>query len=136
MLDFINSLLVEYEEWLIIVGIVSAVVFVVSLVAMPFLLSKIPVDYFVQNKQHKTATKGIGGLLIVVIKTSVGLVLLLAGIIMLVTPGQGIISILLGLFLLEFPGKRKLELKFINHEPTFKTLNWLRSKVDHPPFKR
>jgi hypothetical protein len=37
--------------------------------------------------------------------------LLLAGIIMLVTPGQGIISIVLGLFLMEFPGKRKLELK-------------------------
>jgi hypothetical protein len=49
-------------------------------------------------------------------------VLLIAGIIMLVTPGQGIISILLGLFLMEFPGKRKLELKLINHEPTFKHL--------------
>ncbi|CAC9533161.1 hypothetical protein [uncultured Gammaproteobacteria bacterium] len=136
MLDFINSVFAEYEDLLITVGVISAVVFVVSLLAMPFLLSKIPVDYFVQNKQHKVEIKGVSGLLIVAIKTIVGLVLLLAGIIMLVTPGQGIISILLGLFLLEFPGKRKLELKFINHEPTFKTLNWLRSKVNHPPFKR
>ncbi|CAB9540723.1 hypothetical protein [uncultured Gammaproteobacteria bacterium] len=136
MLDFINSVFAEYEDLLITVGVISAVVFVVSLLAMPFLLSKIPVDYFVQNKQYKVEIKGVSGLLIVAIKTIVGLVLLLAGIIMLVTPGQGIISILLGLFLLEFPGKRKLELKFINHEPTFKTLNWLRSKVNHPPFKR
>ncbi|CAC9641252.1 hypothetical protein [uncultured Gammaproteobacteria bacterium] len=136
MLDFINSVFAEYEDLLITVGVISAVVFVVSLLAMPFLLSKIPVDYFVQNKQHKVEIKGVSGLLIVAIKIIVGLVLLLAGIIMLVTPGQGIISILLGLFLLEFPGKRKLELKFINHEPTFKTLNWLRSKVNHPPFKR
>ncbi len=136
MLDFINSVFSEYEDLLITVGVISAIVFVVSLLAMPFLLSKIPVDYFVQNKQHKVEIKGVSGLLIVAIKTIVGLVLLLAGIIMLVTPGQGIISILLGLFLLEFPGKRKLELKFINHEPTFKTLNWLRSKVNHPPFKR
>jgi hypothetical protein len=116
MLDFINSVFAEYEDLLITVGVISAVVFVVSLLAMPFLLSKIPVDYFVQNKQHKVEIKGVSGLLIVAIKTIVGLVLLLAGIIMLVTPGQGIISILLGLFLLEFPGKRKLELKFINNE--------------------
>jgi hypothetical protein len=36
---------------------------------MPFLLSKIPVDYFVQNKQHKVEIKGVSGLLIVAIKT-------------------------------------------------------------------
>lgn len=136
MLDFINNILIEYENLLIIVGVISAVVFVVSLVAMPFLLSKIPVDYFVQNKQHKAEIKGLRDLLIIGIKTIVGLVLFLAGIVMLVTPGQGIISILLGLFLLEFPGKRKLELKFIHHELTFKTMNWLRSKANRPPFKR
>jgi hypothetical protein len=55
---------------------------------------------------------------------------------MLVTPGQGVISILLGLFLMEFPGKRTLELKFINHTPTYKTLNWLRRKAGKPPFNR
>ncbi|CAC9434532.1 hypothetical protein BHECKSOX2_926 [Bathymodiolus heckerae thiotrophic gill symbiont] len=136
MLDFINSLLVEYEELLVTVGIVSAVIFVISLVLMPWLLSKIPVDYFMQSNQHKAEIKGFGSLLIAIIKTGIGLVLLLAGIIMLVTPGQGIISILLGLFLMEFPGKRKLEIKFINHDPTFKTLNWLRSKTNHSPFNR
>ncbi|MDC9714877.1 MAG: PGPGW domain-containing protein [Gammaproteobacteria bacterium] len=136
MLDFINSLLAEYEELLVTVSIVSAVIFVISLALMPWLLGKIPVDYFVQNNQRRTEIKDFGSLLIVIVKTSIGLVLLLAGIIMLVTPGQGVISILLGLFLMEFPGKRKLEIKFINHESTFKTLNWLRSKVNHPPFNR
>jgi hypothetical protein len=60
----------------------------------------------------------------------------LAGIIMLVTPGQGVISIILGIFLMEFPGKRQLEIKFINHNPTFKTLNWLRDKAGKTPFIR
>ncbi len=55
---------------------------------------------------------------------------------MLVTPGQGIITIFLGLFLMEFPGKRKLELKFIKHNPTFKALNWLRNKAGKSPFTR
>jgi high-affinity Fe2+/Pb2+ permease len=52
MLDFINSVFAEYEDLLITVGVISAVVFVVSLLAMPFLLSKIPVDYFVQLQGH------------------------------------------------------------------------------------
>jgi UPF0716 family protein affecting phage T7 exclusion len=65
-----------------------------------------------------------------------GFVLLIAGIIMLITPGQGVISIVLGLFLMEFPGKRNLELKLINNDATFKTLNWLRSKAGKLPFQR
>jgi hypothetical protein len=55
---------------------------------------------------------------------------------MLITPGQGVVSILMGLFLMEFPGKNTLELKFINHDQTFKTLNWLRNKAGKPPLKR
>ena len=62
--------------------------------------------------------------------------LLFAGIIMLVTPGQGIVTIVLGLFLMEFPGKRKLEVKLIHNDVTFKTLNWLRDKANKPPLKR
>lgn len=55
---------------------------------------------------------------------------------MLVTPGQGIVTIVLGLFLMEFPGKRKLEVKLIHNDVTFKTLNWLRDKANKPPLKR
>jgi archaellum biogenesis protein FlaJ (TadC family) len=117
-------------------GIASFVVFVSSLLLTPFLLGKIPQDYFVHTNQQKVEIKHLGHLIIVISRTIVGFVLLIAGIIMLVTPGQGIISILLGLFLMEFPGKRKLELKLINHEPTFKALNWLRGKANKDPFER
>ncbi|CAC9566570.1 hypothetical protein BPUTSESOX_1003 [uncultured Gammaproteobacteria bacterium] len=132
MLDFINKLIIEYEEMLLIVGIISGIVFVVSLLAMPFLLGKIPVDYFSQSNQCKRDCNFV----VATIKNLVGLVLLLAGIIMLVTPGQGIISILLGLFLMEFPGKRKLELKLISNDTTFQAINWLRNKAGAPPLER
>lgn len=132
MLDLISSYFAEYEYILITIGIVSGVVFIVSLLAMPWLLGAIPVDYFTNDNHCKNESH----FFITVIKNLFGFVLLLVGVIMLVTPGQGIISILLGLFLMEFPGKRQLELKLINHNPTFKTLNWLRSKANKPPFKR
>ena len=136
MLDFITQATVDYQHYFIWVGIVSFVVFVVSLLLTPFLLGKIPQDYFIHTNQHKLEINHLSHLVTVVIRTLIGFVLLVAGIIMLVTPGQGVISILLGLFLMEFPGKRKLELILINHEPTFKALNWLRSKANKPPFER
>jgi len=136
MLDFITQATADYQHYFIWVGVVSFIVFVVSLLLTPFLLGKIPQEYFVHTNQHKVEINHLGHLVVVIIRTLIGFVLLVAGIIMLVTPGQGIISILLGLFLMEFPGKRKLELKIINHEPTFKALNWLRSKANKPPFDR
>ncbi len=136
MLDFITQATADYQHYFIWVGVVSFIVFVVSLLLTPFLLGKIPQDYFIHTNQHKVEIKHPGHLVVVIIRTLIGFVLLVAGIIMLVTPGQGVISILIGLFLMEFPGKRKLELKLINHEPTFKALNWLRSKANKPPFDR
>ncbi len=136
MLDFITQATADYHQYFIWVGIVSFVVFVASLLLTPLLLGKIPQDYFIHTNQHKVEIEHLGHLIIVVIRTLIGFVLLIAGIIMLVTPGQGIITIFLGLFLMEFPGKRKLELKFIKHNPTFKALNWLRNKAGKSPFTR
>ena len=136
MLDFITQAIADYHQYFVWMGIVSFVFFVGSLLLTPFLLGKIPQDYFIHTNQHKVEIEHLGHLIIVIIRTLIGFVLIIAGIIMLVTPGQGIISILLGLFLMEFPGKRKLELKLINHEPTFKALNWLRGKAGKDPFDR
>ncbi|BBB23565.1 conserved hypothetical protein [Isorropodon fossajaponicum endosymbiont JTNG4] len=136
MLDDIMALLSQFEDVLMMIGIVSGVVFVISLLLMPYLLGLIPSNYFLKNPEKQLKINKPFGLIKLILKTLIGFILLVAGIIMLVTPGQGLISILLGLFLMEFPGKRQLELKLINHQPTFKTLNWLRSKANKPPFKR
>ncbi len=132
MLDFINNIFAEYENILIAIGIISGIVFIVSILAMPWLLGKIPADYFVRNNYRKNGRN----FFITTIKNFFGFVLLLVGIIMLLTPGQGVISILLGLFLMEFPGKRNLELKIIRNDATFKAINWLREKAKKPPLER
>jgi Ca2+/Na+ antiporter len=136
MLDFITQATADYHQYFVWMGIVSFVVFITSLLLTTSLIGKIPQDYFIHTNKHKVEIEHLGHLIIVVIRTLIGFVLLIAGIIMLVTPGQGIITILLGLFLMEFPGKRKLELKFIKHNPTFKALNWLRNKAGKSPFTR
>ncbi len=136
MLDSITDLIAQYEDILVLFSIISAVIFIITLLLTPYLLGLIHSDYFTKANPHKLEIEHIGHVIVVIIRSAIGLVLFVAGVIMLVTPGQGVVSILLGLFLMEFPGKRRLELRLINHNPTFKTLNWLRAKAKKPPFKR
>ncbi|MBE8189465.1 MAG: hypothetical protein HAW58_01025 [Candidatus Thioglobus sp.] len=127
LLDF----LLQYQQFFVILGLLSSALFIGTLLLTPYLLGLIPVNYFVVKTQKNSYNFWILGL-----KNILGLLLILAGIIMLITPGQGIISILVGLFLMDFPGKRNLEIKLIGHNGTFKTVNWLRNKAGKPPFIR
>ncbi|MDG2395972.1 PGPGW domain-containing protein [Candidatus Thioglobus sp.] len=136
MLDQILAIINQYEEILIMLSIISGVIFVLTLLITPFLLGLIPENYFSASYVKPTQSNTLLGFIKTIVTTILGTVLLLAGIIMLVTPGQGVISILIGLFLMQFPGKRKLELKLIKHNSTFKALNWLRNKAAKPPFIR
>jgi hypothetical protein len=71
--------------------------------------------------------------LILIIKNIFGMVLLLAGISMLVLPGQGILTIMMGLVLLNFPGKRRFERWLIRKQSILRALNWLRRRAGHAP---
>ncbi len=63
------------------------------------------------------------------LKGLLGIGLLLAGIAMLVLPGQGLLTILVAISLLEFPGKRRLELTLVRRRSILGTLNWIRNKA-------
>jgi ABC-type multidrug transport system fused ATPase/permease subunit len=136
MLDTVYEFSSNYQQYFVLVGMISAAVFVVSLLLTPFLVGLIPEDYFIDQSRHKLRINHPVHLVFVIFRTIIGFILFIAGVIMLITPGQGVVSILMGLFLMEFPGKNTLELKFINHDQTFKTLNWLRNKAGKPPLKR
>ncbi|MCS5592089.1 MAG: hypothetical protein NZ775_06180 [Gammaproteobacteria bacterium] len=136
MLDFILDTYNRYEEYVVLVVTVSALVFVVSLIFAPFLISKIPQDYFTNPQFHKLEIKHFGHLVAVVIRSFFGFLLALLGLVMLFTPGQGILAIIVGLFLMEFPGKKRLERRIIENDAAFKGLNWMREKFKQPPLDR
>ena len=116
---------------------ISLVTLVFSLLLLPWLLARLPADYFetdtIQSPirtQHpvffwtyRILTNVIGGVLAV------------AGLIMLVTPGQGILTLLVGLLLMEFPGKRQLELRLIRRPQVLATINAMRHKFRQPPLQ-
>ena len=71
--------------------------------------------------------------MVLVLKNIMGFTLLLAGIAMLVLPGQGLLSILMGLVLMDYPGKFHLEQKIVSRPKLMQFINWLRRKQKQPP---
>jgi hypothetical protein len=71
-----------------------------------------------------------------VLKNLLGLVLVLAGIAMMLLPGQGLLTVFVGLLLLEFPGKHRLERRLIGWGPIYRAINRLRRRAGRPPLER
>lgn len=113
----------------------SVVTFVAGLVLVPWLVVRIPADYFAGRR--RAAHYRIGpdtplAWLLLVIKNLLGGVLVLLGIAMLVLPGQGLLAIMLGIALMNFPGKYRLERWLISLGPTLKLINQLRCRQGQP----
>jgi hypothetical protein len=118
------------------IGTLSFFVFVGTLVAIPILVIYIPEDYFTYRgtKIHDRSSRdySVFRLIGLVLKNIVGIIFLLAGIAMLVLPGQGIITLLIGIMLLNFPGKLTLERRIIGQPSVLRAINWMRLKAQKP----
>jgi len=136
MLEQLTGLHELHGELFAWVAASSAILFVISILSLPWLVSRIPEDYFLNSEAYSQThefSHPVIRILIVTVKNLVGFVLLLAGIVMLVFPGQGLLTILMGLVLLNFPGKRQFERWLIKKHAVFKAMNWLRRRAGHAP---
>ena len=135
-----DALLAQVETVLtkdVLIGltIASVVFFVGTLIAIPFILVRLPPHYFDERHprlwmpDHHPVLRLVG----LIAKNAVGAVFLAVGIALLFLPGQGILTILIGVSLLDFPGKRYCERKIIGQPTVFKAVNALRAKYDKPP---
>ena len=117
---------------------VSVLMFVGSLLAVLWLVTRIPSDYFVHHRRLVDRWQPRHPLLRIALLTAKnigGVVLVLAGIAMLVLPGQGILTIVIGLMFLDFPGKFALERRLVRQPPVIRAMNWMRAKAGHPPLE-
>lgn len=116
-------------------GGASLVVFFGSLGIIPWLVSKIPANYFAHESRSPTHWKyahPLLRLLVLIVKNLAGWILLLAGIAMLVLPGQGLLTILMSLILMDYPGKFQLERWVISHPGLLRFINRLRARRGKP----
>lgn len=111
--------------------------FFLSLLFIPYLVGKLAPDCFVKlsgKADRPRPPLTVGSLILLVVRNIIGLTLLLAGMAMLVLPGQGILTILLGIVLLSFPGKLTLLTWLIFLPGVRRSLDWLRKKRGKQPF--
>ena len=128
----------DNQELLTWISIISLITFVVSLLALPWLVGKIPEDYFLLSHRGPTQLKEqhpVIRLLILTGKNLLGFILFCGGILMLFLPGQGLLTIAVGLLLMDYPGKYKLERKISSYPSVLQSINWLRSKGGHSPIQ-
>ena len=125
------DILKDHAQWLIILSIV---LFIVTLILVPVIIVHLPVDYFSEIKRHKTDTRHPAiKILSIIIKNISGGILILAGLIMLFTPGQGLITLLTGIMIMNYPGKYKLERWLIIRFHLLTPINWYRARHHREP---
>lgn len=122
-------------EWL---GSLSVLTFIGSLIAVPWIIAKLPANYFIRHRmlvEDRHRRHPVAAAVILVVRNTIGVVLLGAGIAMLALPGQGIITILIGISLMDFPRKHLLVDFLVRRERVVRFLNWVRKKEKKPPFE-
>lgn len=109
--------------------------FLLSILIVAIVIVKIPANYFSSHYQRDFLpdSSWLTRWGATILKNIIGVILVLAGIVMLVGPGQGILTILIGLIMLDIPGKRPLEAKLIKRPAVLSAVNALRSRYNKPP---
>ncbi len=118
-------------------GILSILTFAGSLVVVPWLIARLPADYFIRHRcrvEERHRRHPLISRILFVLRNGIGILFLLAGVAMLVLPGQGMLTILLGITLMDFPGKHRLLESLIHRPGIIRSLNWIRRQVRKPPF--
>ena len=115
----------------------SALTFVMSIVAVPWMLVRIPPRYFMTTHHpHPWADRHpVVRFILVAAKNLFGIVLLAIGLALLVLPGQGILTLLAGLVFVDLPGKHKILLRTISQPTVLKSVNWIRERAGREPLE-
>ena len=120
------------EPWmpaLIGFGIVMAVA---STFAIPWLIVRMPADYFTAPRKPDI-DRGLFATLLWLLRNALAVLLVLAGMLMLVLPGQGLLTILIGIGISTFPGKYRLERAIMRRSAVFRSANWIRRRANRAP---
>lgn len=118
---------------MLVVTLCSVLLFVLSVLAIPHSVARIPSTYFLPRDRRpqgarRTTAFHVG-------KNVLGVVLLALGVAMLVLPGQGLLTIIVALVLIDFPGKRRLLRRLVSRPRVRQALNHMRERAGKPPLE-
>lgn len=120
------------EPWLPWITAVGVLMALISMLAIPWMLVRMPTDYF-NAPSRPTNLRSPLVWLIWFARNALAAILLLAGIAMLVLPGQGLLTIVIAIMASTFPGKYRLERAIMRRPGILRAVNWIRGRRDKPP---
>jgi hypothetical protein len=113
--------------------------FLLTPIATAWTLVRLPRDYFTKEERRPLESwdnRPALRISMLVIKNVVGILLIIAGLVMLVVPGQGLLTIAVGLVLTDFPGKFRLQRWIVKRRSVWRSIEWLRRRTGKPLLKR
>ena len=110
----------------IALGVVSIVMFIGTLAAIPVIVRRLPFDYFVRPPPRRPWP-------VKLLRNGLGFALIAAGIAMLLLPGQGVVTILIGLSIIDLPVKHRVLRWLLTRPKIQEGVQRMRSKVGKPP---
>ena len=114
----------------------SVLLFVATLFVIPILIGRLPADYFRRDRAPAWWRRHPAlHVTLVVARNALGALLLLAGLAMLVLPGQGLLTMLVAVVVADFPGKRRFELWLIRRRLIHRAVAWIRRRRGKPPLQ-
>jgi hypothetical protein len=141
-MEWINPLLDWAESNQALLGSLFAASLALVLltpVGVAWAVIRLPPDYFTEHRRRPLGSWERHRVLrpvLLVVKNLLGIVLLIAGLLMLLVPGQGLLTIAVGLILVDFPGKFRLERWLATRPPVWRSLNWLRKRAGRKPLQK
>lgn len=131
---WLEPLAQHLEPWLPALTVSGIIMALASCVAIPWLLLQMPENYFTEGYQPHTH-RGPLAWIIWLVRNLIAMVLLVAGVLMLVLPGQGLLTILIAVMASTFPGKYRLERAIMRRPGVFRAANWIRRKYQRTPLQ-
>jgi hypothetical protein len=131
--DLVFAWLRNHQNLLGWMGLLSLLMMIVTLLAVPPIIISLPPQYLNERKSRLSETQSLWRWPYLFAKNMMGGLLVLAGLTMLVLPGQGLLTLAIGLGLMNFPGKRRLIRRLIGQQRILRMINRLRAKAHKPP---
>jgi hypothetical protein len=129
VIEFIKT---HWLLFFLILPIIIIVTTLTTLASISMLLISLPSDYFTRKRRVSRIKNPVLRLFLRLLKNVCGAVFLIAGFIMLFTPGPGVLSALVGVILCDFPGKRTVERKIIARPRVLSMINRIRARYNRP----
>ena len=116
--------------------IASVAMLIMTFIFLPFLIARLPPDYFVNDERPPPLSRYVVvHLALMALKNLIGLAFVLLGIMLLFLPGQGLLTLIIGLTIMNYPGKFAIERWLAMRPHVLPALNWFRARRGHPPLE-